>query len=277
MKCLKVQLELMFKRNLFIVSFTTMILFVAICFVINCLNFYNNDITTVLAAKYLFLGSDLSGYFVEFLKILFPFVATLPFSDSYYEEREKHTIEFCLSRITNETYYYSKLFTCFFGGFIIIAVPLLLNMLLNFIAFPIDSTIDATNFSYIHSYLFDGVMQTGMFQNLFAQNMYLYNFLYLMLLSVTSGLIAVIVYNISFVFKIKRIALLLSAFMVYNFVSLLLFAIGLDGLCMNNYIFAGMFYSGQSLTGMIITFSFLILMSVILIFPAKRKLVECYD
>ncbi len=274
MKYLKVQMQLMLKRSSFIITFSAMILFVNTYFVINCINFYNDDISMVLSAKYLFLGSDLAGIITEFIKIFFPLIAVLPFSDSYYEERENRTIEFCFSRLTNNQYYFSKLITCFISGFIIISIPLLLNVFLNFIAFPMDSTKDATNFSYIHSHLFNNVMETGMFQKLFAENMYLYNLVYLLLLSIASGLISVITYQISFFMKIKRITLLFVVFAVYNLLTLFFSVVGLQELCLNNYVFAAMFYSGQSVEGMIITFSLLILAAIVPMFFAKRKLVN---
>lgn len=276
MKYINIQLQLMFKRKIFIVAFVSMVLFSVITFTVNCIEAFNDNIVNVKAAKYLFVGSDLSFYFVEGLRLLFPFVAVLPFSDSYYEEKEKRTLEFCVSRISNNTYYFSKLAACFLGGVVIMFFPLLINMLLNFIAFPLDSSIDATNFSYIHSYIFDDVMETGLFQTLFAENMYLYNLLYLVLLSLCSGLVAVIVYQTSFLFKIKRIILLGSFFAIYNFLILFFRLIGLDALCLDNYILAAMFYSGQTLWGMIATFASMVLAAFLPIPFAKRKLENCY-
>lgn len=277
MKYINIQLQLMFKRKIFIVTFVVMVLFSIIVFTANCLEFFNDDITNVRAAKYLFAGSNLSFYFVEVLQLLFPFIAALPFSDSFFEEKKNRTIEFCFSRTSNNIYYFSKLVACFIGGVVIMFFPLLINMLLNFIAFPLDSSVDSTNFSYVHSYLFDNVMETGLFQTLFAENMYLYNFLYLVFLSVSSGLVAIIVYQISFLYQTKRIVLLGSFFAIYNFLILFFRLIGLDALCLDNYVFAAKFYSGQTLWGMVATFTLLVLAAFLPIPFAKRKLEDCYE
>lgn len=277
MKYINIQLQLMFKRKIFIVVFVAMVLFSVTAFSINCIEAFSDDILNIKAAKYLYVGSDLSFYFVEGLRLLFPFIAVLPFSDSFFEERKNRTIEFCFSRTSNNIYYFSKLVACFVGGVAIMFFPLLINILLSFIAFPLDSSKDATNFSYIHSYLFNNVMETGLFQTLFAENMYLYNFLYLMFLSISSGLVAVIVYQISFLYKTKRIVLLVSFFAIYNFLILFFRLIGFDALCLDNYVFAAKFYSGQTLWGMVATFTLLVLAAFLPIPFAKRKLEDCYE
>lgn len=270
------QFKLMLKRKSFIITLSVMILYSVFVFIFNCIMYFNDDITSVKAAKYMFLGSDFANTPFVIFSLLFPIVVALPFSDTFFEERKNRTSEFCIMRESNNTYYYSKMITVFFSGFLVISIPLLVNMLLNFIAFPLDSSIDATNFSYINSSLFGAVMETGLFQTLFAQNMYLYNLVYLFFASINGGLIAVSTYQFSFFYKKSRIFLICSFFIAYHFITILLESFGFDEFCLQNYIFASRFYCGQSLRGMIVTFTFMLLAAFLPIPFAKRKLNDSY-
>lgn len=279
MKNLAVQLKLMFRRKQFIITMTVMILFAVGAFLTNCFSMFGKNIVDVKAAKYMYLGSDLSsGLFYYFYILVFPLIAALPFSDSFYEERERSTTDFCLSKMSNNSYYYSKLTAVFVSGFIITAIPLLINMMLNFIAFPLDSVVDATNFPYILSRIYGDVLETILFQGLYSVSLYLYNFVYLIITSVSCGLIAVIVFQLSFFLKSNRIFLLCSFFVVYNLATIIMSTfLKSDEFLLETYIFAAKMPSDQSLLGMIVVFALMICGAAIPIPFAKKKLEDCYD
>lgn len=277
MKNIQIQFRLLAKRKIFVITLMVLTVFTVLVFLINCITNFNSDITTVKAAKYMFFGSDFSGIKFILYSLMYPVLVALPFSDTFFEEKKNRTYEYCITRMSNNSYYFSKLFTVFCSGFLITSIPLLINMLLNFIAFPIDSSVDATNMSYINSGMFDAVMETGLFQNLFAQNMYLYNLLYLFFASFFAGLIAVIVYQLSYFYKKSKILLICSFFIVYHFISLLLKAFDLSEFCLENYIFASQFYCNQSVRGMVVTFTIMILAALLPIPFAKKRLNECYE
>lgn len=256
-----------------------MIVFSVISFLFSCFKSYGLDIVCVKAAKYMYIGSNCStaDMFFQILSMILPVVAVVPFADTFFEERHNKTVEFCISKSSNNTYYFSKLFSVFISGFIVIATPLLINMALNFIAFPIDSSITSGNTSIENSHIFDSAIQTIMFENLFAQNMYLYNLLYCLISSFTGGLIAVAVFQLSFFYENNRILLLCSFFLIYNFYSIVFQRFGLNEFCLDNYIFAGRFFCGQSTSGLFFCFA-LLFSAVILPIPlAKRKLYNCYE
>lgn len=279
MKSIKSQLILMFNRRSFIFTITAMIIFSVISFLFSCFKSYGLDIVCVKAAKYMYIGSNCStaNVFFQILLMILPIVAVVPFADTFFEERSNKTVEFCISKSSNNGYYFSKIFAVFISGFIVIAVPLLINIALNFIAFPVDSSITSSNTSIENSHIFDSAIKTVMFENLFAQNMYLYNLLYCFFSSFTGGLIAVAVFQLSFFYENNRILLLCSFFLIYNFYSIIFQRFGLNEFCLDSYIFAGRFFSGQSTSGMITCFS-LLFSAIILPIPfAKRKLYDCYD
>lgn len=277
MKNYLLQIKLLFKRKSFIVTLTVMILYSVFAFLLNCYTYYGKYFINVQAAKYLYFGSDFGDIIFVIYSLIFPLIAALPFADTYFEESKSRTTEFCVTRASNNTYYFSKLSAVFSSGFLVAAAPLAVNYLLNFIAFPLDSSIDATNLNYVDSHLFTGVYETGLFQNLFAQNIYLYNLLYLFLASVVSGLIAVIVFQFSFFYKKSRILLICSMFVIVNFLIIVMDSLGLSALNILNYIFASRFYCGQSMIGMLLTFVLIISAAMLPIPFAKKKLSDSYE
>lgn len=278
MKSFAVQFRLMMKRKTFVITFAAAIIFAMLFFITECVASFNMDINDVAAAKFHFLGSIFGIKTVVYVyTLLFPLLAVVPFADSFFEEREKRTAEHCLTRISNNTYYFSKLFAVFCSGALIAAVPLLLNMLLNFIAFPLESTVDYTNFSYAMSSLFSSNVKTDLFTNLLCHNIYAYNFIHLVLASLFSGMAAVVVYQFSFFYKKSRIMLLCSFFIVYTFLDLLFNVFGLSEFCASTYIFGAQFHGGQSIRG-IITVFVLISAAVFLPIPfAKKRLNDFYE
>ncbi len=278
MKNIKSQLRLMFNRESFIFTMTAMIIFSVFSFVCFCIKSYGLDLVSVKSAKYLYLGSDCSSsVFFQILLMLIPLVTVIPFADSFFEERRNKTIEFCILKASNKSYYFSKLCAVFVSGFLVIAVPLIINTLLNLIAFPLNSTITSGNTSIENSGIFSSAIKTLLFEELFAKNMYLYNLVYCFISSLAGGLMAVAVFQFSFFYKANRTLLLCSLFLIYNFYSIVFQAFGLNEFCLENYIFAGRYFCGQSLRGMFVTF-FLLLSSTIVPIPfAIRKLSNCYD
>lgn len=277
MRNLTVQLKLMFRRKQFIITMTAMVLFSVAAFIMNCLSEFSRSTIDVRAAKYMYLGSDFGGPLFFVFSILFPLIAVLPFADSFYEDRKRNTTDFCLSRMSNNSYYFSKFIAVFISGFLIVAVPLLINMILNFIAFPLDSSINGTNMSNINSHLFDTVIKTGIFQDLFAKNMDLYNLLFLFLCAVACGLIAVVVFQLSFFFTSSQIFLNCSFFIIYFIFYLVLNVfMGSEEFVLGTYMFSAMFYSDQSVRGLITVFSLLTAAAVLPIPFAKKKLENCY-
>lgn len=277
MSYFKTQINLMLKRTSFKVSLSAMCLGSVLFFIINCIQEYGKLSFNVHAAKYMFLCGGLPSIINFIFSIIFPLVVVIPFSDTFFEERKNKTVEFCLIRYNNSAYYFSKLLAVFFSGFIIIFIPFVLNYLLNFIAFPLDSSIDYTNISISNS----GVYSTGintlvLFKNLFAKNMYIYNFLHILLMSVTGAFMAVIVYQFSFFYKSSRIILLCSFFVIYQLYNIALSGTGLNSFCIINYMLPSSFFTGQSILGLALTYTLLILTAILPIPFAKRKLREIY-
>ncbi|MBQ4349047.1 MAG: hypothetical protein IJC79_05460 [Clostridia bacterium] len=278
MRYFKIQLSLLFRRTSFIATFTLMCVYAIAAFFLNCINNFGKDVFAVPAAKYLFLGSNISNVMFYFIPLIFAVVAAIPFADTFFEERSRRTTEFCLVRCTDNQYYFSKLFAVFFSGFIVMFIPLIINYFLNFIAFPIESTVDYTNLPTSESGIYTtGIDTLVLFKEFFAKNMYIYNILHLFLISLTSGFISVVVFQFSFFYKKSRVMLICSFFIIYHIYTIILTAFGAREFCINNYIFASMVFEGQTIRGLFVVFIVLVLAAFLPIPFAKRKLRKIYD
>lgn len=278
MRYFKIQLSLLFRRTSFIATFTLMCVYAIAAFLIDCFEHYGEAVITVPAAKYMLMCSEHFNYLYFLLVPFFSLVAAIPFADTFFEERKNKTIEYCIIRCDNNKYYFSKLSIVFFSGFVIMCIPLIINYLLNFIAFPLDSSVDFTNFSVAESGIYNtGIETLVVLKGLFATNMYAYQFIHILLLSVACGFISVIVFQISFFYKKNRIRLIFSFFLIYQIYTIVLSYFNGSEFIFDNYIFSSQIFNGQTLRGVAITWTALILVAFLPIPFAKRKLVNLYE
>lgn len=274
MKYIKAQMTLMLKRQSFSITLTATVLLSIWLFFTNCLSVFGSWDNSVPAAKYMFLGSFCySDQIPMIFSLIIPIIATLPFADSFFEEREKSTIEYSLIRCNINSYYYSKLFTVFFSGAIVMFVPLIINYLLNFISFPIDSDVDFTMLSsdqtWIHTTLLNRLV---MFKELLIKSPYVYLLLHTLLFSIAGGLMAVVSFQISFFYNKSRAIFVCLLFIIYHIYSIVLQGFGMYEFVFTSYVFAYSSSSSQSITGAAVTWSALTLAAFLPIPFAKRKL-----
>lgn len=262
MKCFKAQTELMLKRKSFIITLTGMILLSVAAFAANCLFFYGDYIINIRSAKYLTITSDLQLFSIipTIFSLIFPLIPILPFADSYFEEREKMTVDFCLTRCSCKEYYFSKLAAVFISGAAVIGIPLIINYLLNFIAFPLDSVITSQGFAIPNCQIyFSEALDTIIFKDLFCKNMYIYNLIFILINSLFAGLSAVIIYQISFFYTQSRTILTLIYFAAYHLGTLVLSSFSGDSVSIGNYILSSHFLSNQTVFGLLIVLIILLL------------------
>lgn len=273
------QFKILFKRNSFVITLLCSYIFSISVFVLNCFKQFGKDIVLVPAAKYLALGTNIGSGDLS-ASILYNVIAALaiiPFADTYFEERQNGTFQYCTIRMGDKSYYFSKLFTVFFSGFFVIFSTLILNHLLNFIAFPYESTLVFSIQTYKDNHLFDDSIYHMLFPNLFIKNTYLYNLLLALLASLAAGFMAVLVFQISFFYKKNRIVLICSAFIGYVFLDIVIASICGTEFCLGNYLLPGRYYCDQSIRGLIVTFSALIAASLLPTSFAVRRMRNSYD
>lgn len=272
-KSLKFQfLSLLTSRNFNIILMLS-IVFSLIPTLVYGIKFHNADINTVPAAYSFFLGSGYVDIFNKIYYVLMPLIVVIPFADSYYTDRENHTIYAILSKCTLNQYYYSKLICVFSSGVIVIMIPLLINFLLNLSVFPFNSTVEFLNgFGQIQNQLYTVYPEEFLpifFYHLFCTNQYLYELVYLLIASLFGGLLAAIVFQISFFYKGNKILLNCLLFIINNLLSIVSARLPIN-LNLQSYIYAGYTGNGQSYLGFAIIL-IICLACIILTIPINIK------
>lgn len=276
MKTLKAQFNILFKRKSFYISLFTSLVYAIVSFAIKCVQSYGREISYVFSASEMYLGSKFSQSPAYVFLSIIPVLAILPFSDTYFEERQLGISQYCLTRSGEKKYYFSKLTVVFFSGFIVIFSALMINYLLCLTAFPFESTYKITGHDYFNSPLYTDMVNDLLFSSLFASNMYLYNFVYMLITSTASGLMAVIVYQISFFYKKNRAVLLCGFYIIYNAADMLVSSFGLRHFTPENNLLAGDVLFGQTYAGFAVFCGALILGALLPIPFALKKLRNSY-
>lgn len=133
--CIRAQFYLMVHSKHFWFSFWCMFLYSCITYLYQVALRQNVNTSDMLQGSSLFLGwgrSPFSRYFV----ILFPFILTITFSFSYFEENVSDVWLYGILRSGNRRHYFAKLLVGFTGNFLIVVIPYFINIFLNFITFP---------------------------------------------------------------------------------------------------------------------------------------------
>lgn len=218
----RTQMKSLFKRKEFQVTFIGMMLLIAYVFLSQCHAAFGADATHYLSADKLFIGRADAHNINIVLPFLLPLVCVLPFADSYVTDKQQYILPSLLSRSTPRQYYWAKLRVVACSAAFVIFVPFLVHFLFSLIAFPIESTnyswnaLTADQSPYYGSY-----MEGALFPYLFVYFPYLYNFLFLCLLTMFCAMIAVLVFQASFFISKNRILVLALAFLVNNLVYIL--------------------------------------------------------
>lgn len=230
---IRAQMKLLFKRKEFQVTFAGMMLLIAYVFLSQCYTAFGTDATYYLSADKLFIGRANAHDINIILPFLLPLVCVLPFADSYVTDKQQYCLPSLLSRSTPKKYYWAKLKMVAFSAAFVIFIPFFIHFILSLIAFPLHSTNYSWNaLSTDQSPYYGSYMEGALFPYLFVHCPYLYNFLFLCLLTLFCALTAVLVFQVSFFISKNRILVLAFAFLLNNLIYILagLFRIWISGL-----------------------------------------------
>lgn len=166
-------------------------------------------------------NSCFSYFYGIFLMCGIPLLAVLPFSNEILYIRNSHCSQFIFTRMKRTTYYFATIIVAFVRSTIMTFSTLALNQILWLICCPINSSQPLTqkvNIDFEGAYLL-------IFKSLYFDHPYLYNFLYMILISLLAGILAAFGATLCFVFK-KQFQVLLLPFIVYLGESFIVAAIG---------------------------------------------------
>lgn len=274
---IKYETIVMVHKKEFKFSFCGMMGFSVLSFIYTAAMQWGADQSKLPSADILFMGSSYSytwAYYIYF----FAFVIVLPYSFSYISDIETGVFHVVLVRSSKAKYYLSKIFACFLGNVLIIAIPLIVNLILCHMTFS-----SKPNFlfgEYGMPNYFKTVLGTNFIINMehssfplvrvFLYNSTLYNLLYIGWQSFISGMLGVFLTCMSFVIK-NRAALFVPVYVLSLFSSVASEASYSNAIHDANEVFvnynfmdylAVFGYPGQSLIYLLAVLSFLLILSI---------------
>lgn len=157
----------------------------------------------------LILGRTTQSIF-NLILIVLPLITCLIYSDSYIYERDNNISMYFFARCRKRKYFISKIVSIFIIVFSTVFFTLSVNEILTFLAVP---NIGVKGYMGIPEYELSSNINKFFLQNIFDNSPYLYNFLLIIIMSLYSSFIAIIGFNISILFRIKRITLFICMFL----------------------------------------------------------------
>src|SRR5690606_20936544 len=211
----RMQFSLMINKLGFKLSFSCALIYSLASYVYYLITYQGVDVLYFLSANYLYAGNEHAPFWGIF-QSYFPFLVVFPFAFSYLDDKDLNIDHYIIGRMSRKDYYIGKLITSFLGGGLIIFIPFTINLILCNITFqennntyfgeynllPYFETLSGTN--VIFNTEFTGVSFLGLY--LFSP--LLYNIVYLLLLSLFSGIMSVFTCASSFFIKKYKIILL---------------------------------------------------------------------
>lgn len=223
---LKCQCKLMFSKKNFWIGFFTVTCYALASYLVHVKGYYNKDLSQVSDRRELVCFWTFDSM-LKYLDVLFPFLVVLPFSMSYFEDCDSKMLGFWLRRTGKKKYYTAKAIVSFMGSFLMIAIPFLANLILVWITFPENGELnDGPLFSEIFYHNLNGLHELGQtywypLLYLLMFQPFLYNCLYILLISVLSGVLGVVAYSVSFFIKKYKLLLLLPIYLFFWVLSML--------------------------------------------------------
>ncbi|WP_143315510.1 hypothetical protein [Clostridium sp. HBUAS56017] len=162
-------------------------------------------------------SSDIRSVFLTFILIA-PVLCVLMYSDTFIEQRENNMYTMFLLRISKRKYILAKAITIFVVTFVSIFFILGFNEILTWISIP-NIGVSTKQPAYL-------AIQTNkaefFLQNIYDKFPHLYNFIIIAITALFCSISSLIAFNLSMIFKINKIIMIIITFLIINGTEMLL-------------------------------------------------------
>ncbi len=199
-------------------TFWCLLLLVAINYCWNVLHFGGQEVIDVvfpmkmllISYNRIYYNADNTLVFIQ----LFPILAVLPAGFSLAKEQGSRQETLMIARIGRKRYYISRICSAFFTTALVMGAPMLIEFVLNIIAFPISATGDFSNWGLYEDAYIESVNHY-LFAEIYMGHPYIYTVLGLIAYSVFSGVLGAFTAAISGFVRVKyKVFLFLPAYLL---------------------------------------------------------------
>lgn len=286
MNMIRYNLNMMMRKKTFKFSFGLVMMLCILLPFFFAIKYKGYPVYQLPAAYTLYVGNEL-GLAWKYVRILFPFLVILPYSMCFFEESKEGTILYIQSRCGRKKYYGSQMITCFIGGFILIGIPFLINILLNAIIFPANandyiSTYDMFTENWSGSItgsniIFPVISKGYILKGLFINHPQIHNLLFAVLAGIVAGIMSMLAYAFSIFITKSRLFiffLMYIFFQAFSMIDSVLFDawdVGITYVCTNitAYISNGLLQVGRVYW---LFYIFLVVVVLFIVRTVKRRI-----
>lgn len=227
-KNLTAQFKLMVTTKSFKISITIVFIMTIFSYLYHLFEFRSTDINQMKSASTIFMLNDTTRL-LKYFETLLPIIVVFPFIFSYLDDINLNVFPYVFSRQTRRSYFTSKYITVITGGFIIIFIPLLVNLILCSITFPLNNNTYWGGYNHVN---YEGIIlgtsraintqYYGLpFLNVFLLSPSLYNVLFSFIASLFASALASFSFAFSMFFKKHKIFLILPTFLLMQLIRFL--------------------------------------------------------
>ncbi|WP_101696783.1 hypothetical protein [Clostridium minihomine] len=268
-KMIRINFKLMIKQREFFIALLISFLFFLVPTILDLLKLFRQDTVTIAPAwcyfgvvnaiANSFLASSVQIYFLFF----FPFIVSMAFASSAFDEKKAGTTKFIIQRSGRRNYYIAKAIVVFTGGFLIVFLSSQLSELALMLAIPLQSNKVTPYYPLEPDLIYRNVT---FFQNFCYSHPYLYYFIYNIIGGVIGGLIGLVSYSISLHMKANRFLIITIPGILYLAAGLIFNTLGLHAMAPENLVVPPIQTQGVKLIYFIILIGCLSAIPVIALF-----------
>lgn len=186
----------------------------------NVLDFRGMDVSQMYhPMKLLTLSYNRTYYNADvtlLLTMLYPFLVALPAGVSYAKEQQTKEEIYVMARLGKKRYWACKLCAAFLTTFLVFSAPFLLEIIINYLTFPVKAQGDFSHLS-IYSKEYERMVSAYAGSGLYRISPALYAVFETLLFGVYSGIFSMVTLAVSFIASVKyRVLLLLPTVVLLN-------------------------------------------------------------
>ncbi|MFL0194084.1 hypothetical protein ACJDU8_00545 [Clostridium sp. WILCCON 0269] len=183
-------------------------------YLVNCYSSYKLPLSQVRGAYEVSLiqgiqSSNILGIMIVFI----PLLSNIVYSDSYYVDSHTGVYKNIITRVNKRHYIISKAIVILTVTFFVFFIPLLLNQLLCLITYPVEG-IDHNYCFPAYDIGYQNYTANWLFELTRFNNPFLYNVIYMIIISIFASLFGLIGYIISLIYNKKRFIIVIAPFIL---------------------------------------------------------------
>lgn len=212
-KSIKTQYKIIVEKKSFYFMFVAVFGFMLFHFLGNVFEYAGRDVVDMYHPMRILLLAK-GGRNYHYFILLYPIIVAIPAAFSYMYDQDVNEQIYIQTKTGIRDYYVGKLVATFVATFMVFAIPFLVEIVLNIIAFPNNATGSLSNLSLYDSTELESVNRL-LLPKLYAHSTYLYAIVLTIVFGIVSGVCASFALAVSMVIKLKyKVFVLLPAYVI---------------------------------------------------------------